>query len=484
MKHQIIGALTLLSGLSFAIIVVIRSFGGSKEAPKPSVTNTTSFRMQDIDLMSWLPHWTLPDWNPVVWTLVVIACIACLTTIVFAIYGAAKRDRFFMFAEENGFFTIMKGDLPHRFISGVRDMYVVQEGHRIGEVRKIPIDPLPATATAEQVALRKEDEKDYETSKRSLWSLLHWRDMVLMSLFNMQWIGIYPFFQLRTWPLAYNKFVKNSDSKAGSIDYHLTPKSDEARSIFYKSTVGMMFKELETAGKENQVIPVKIELLVTFEATNIYLMQFRTGSNSWLERATGAIEDKLRERVAQHRYFDLLKDGVVTTPETSAAPTELTVATCKKARQEIVEGVMNVINERDGCNPSITEILGVKVIEIRFLSVELDDKLEAQRQELTTAMMAETVKEAQGKGVIKEAAAKAEATRLQAVADNARLKAELEHYSNNPGAVPGLFARSVGTMGGTLVLGEDASKRLTLTAQASHSARPPAPSPNTTQATP
>lgn len=475
MKLKILGALTLLSGLSYTIlIIVVKCSGGPPSLPELQMPN----------ISGWLPHWTLPDLNPVVWTLVVIACIACLTTVVFAIYGAAKRDRFLMFAEENGFFTIMKGDLPHRFISGVRDTFVVQEGHRIGEVRKIPIDPLPATATTEQIALRKEDERDYKASKRSLWSPLHWRDMVLMSLFNMQWIGIYPFFQLRTWPLAYNKFVKSSDSKAGSIDYHLTPKSGEARSIFYKSTVGMMFKELETAGPENQVIPVKIELLVTFEAINIYLMQFRTGSNSWLERATGAIEDKLRERVAQHRYFDLLKDRVVATANTSAASTTLSVATCKKPRQEIVEGVMQVINERDGCNPSITEILGVKVIEIRFLSVELDDKLDTQRQALTTAMMAETVKEAEGKGLIKEATAKAEATRLQAMADNARLKTELEHYNNNPGAVPGLFARSVGSMGGTLVLGEDASRRLTLTAQASHRAQPSAPNQNTAQARP
>lgn len=457
MKLKVLGVLTFLLGLLYVV-----SVNKTRHSSPPKL----QFHTPNIDLSGWLPHWTLPDWSPVMWVFIGITAVAILVIAVFAVYGGAKRDMFLMFAEENAFFTVMKGDLPHRFISGVKDMFVVQGGSRIGEVRPIPTGPLPSTATTDDRKLRAQDEEDYAASNRSLFSPLRWRDWLLKALFNMEWIGIYPFFQLRKWEFAYNKLVRDPGATAGNIEYHLTPKKGTARSVFFMNTVGMSFSGLETVAPGDQVIPVKVEILVTVEATNIYKMQFRTGSNSWLERLTAAIEDAMRSRVASHSYFALLKDGSTdTAPET----------TCPNPKQEIIEGIMAVINGTDTCHSLLRNLLGIKVVEIRFLSVELDEKLGAQREALTVALMAETTEEALGKGVIKKARAAAEATRLQADADNNRLAVELGHYSNHPGAVPGLFARSVGSLAGTVVLGDDASKRMTVAVPATHgTTRPPA----------
>ena len=293
---------------------------------------------------------------------------------------------------------------------------------------------------------------------------------LLMPMFNAWWIGIYPFFQLRKYPLAYNKLVKDPGTASGGIDYHLTPKIGEAKSVFYISTLGISFTDLESAGPENQVIPTKLVLLVTFQARNIHKMQYRVGSNTWVDMATGAIKDVVRERVAMHTYFELLRNKYH----------DCTPATVGKTpRGEIIDGVKDIVNNGNAHNPSLTTSVGVEVTEIRVLDVDLGSEIGAQRETLTAAMMAGTIADANGKAAVITATHKAAADLAEGQAKNQVLRDRLQAYTQNPAATAGLFADSVASIG-TLALGDEAAKRLLVTVPAT----PPRPTPPPTPARP
>ncbi len=472
MKHKILGWLTLSLVVGYVAILLMHRFGAMPAIPQIRMPD-----FSDIDFGGMIPNWSAGTW-----TLAILAVILWLTAFVFLVYGAAKRDKFLMFPAENNLFTVMKSDLPCRFISGVSGVFIVQDGPRIGEVREIPQKALSGTATPKERAQWEQDWADYEAylKHRSLPARI--LESILVPLINARWLGFYPFYQLRKTPFRYNKFVKETGSEGKKdetgINYHLEPRDGISRSVFYMNTVGMSFTDLETAGANNQVVPVRIDLLVTFRARNIYKMQFRTGSNSWLDRATGAIEDQVRVRVAKHSYYDLLQDRRSTTPETPGG-------TCKTPRQDLIEGVIRVVNDGDctsesdgSLNPSIIDLLGVEVVEIRLLNVDLsDDKASAQRQRLGAAMIAEMVEEAEGKGAFMKAKYAAKSTLVTGGATNTVLRNRLENYANNPGATPGLFAESVAGLG-TLAIGGDAANRLFINTPASPSRRPrPTPTP-------
>lgn len=499
MKHQIIGALTLLSGLGLIIITVVRKFGVPNGTPKMDAPSTASFQLPDIDILSRLPE--LPNWSTGTFVLIGIGIIMWLLNTALLIYGAAKRKRFFLMGEENRFFTVMKGTLPYRYISGVKGKFVVQDGPNVGNVRDIP-DPKkdPSSMSPEERSKWQQDVKDYHIYLkgaevrgpfRLLARIKHGiENVVLIPLFNIWWIGIYPFFQLHTYPFRYNKYEKGSDksAKAGepaakAVDYRLESRDGTADSVFFINTVGVRFSDLETAGDANQVVPVVVELLVVFEAKNIHKMQFRSGSTSWLERATAAIEDQVRLQVAQHTYFDLLQDKKIEAA-TTTDPSATGGSKCKRCIEDLVEQVRDKVNNGHGpSNPSIIEELGVEVREIRFLNVDLSgEKASAERRRLDAALMAKMVAEEEGKGKIAAAEAEAKATLAKGKAENEVLKEKLRIHQEHAGAAPALFAQAVGTMTGTLALGDKAAERLII--QATHGGRPaPAPTPAPTATT-
>lgn len=215
---------------------------------------------------------------------------------------------------------------------------------------------------------------------------------------GMYWVGFWPVYTILRYPLRWNQYVKRDDETQSQ----LKPRDEMTDVVIFSYPYGFSVPDIETAGN----IPVKIEDLLEIEVVNPEKMLFRRAlpPGSWIQR----VEASNKEAVTlfgSDRDLDELREL-----KTSRAP-GATAAATPLARD--FENDMKYMNERttERENDGITDLYGVKVVDVRFLGFEPigeDPRRAAQAAEIARLKAQAAVEEAKGKSKSRLIEAKAE----------------------------------------------------------------------------
>ncbi|MES2216021.1 MAG: SPFH domain-containing protein [Patescibacteria group bacterium] len=325
--------------------------------------------------------------------------------------------------------AIKKGNKFHRFV-------MAYEGHHLND----PGAP------------------DYDENIDA-WEVLPGNPVEDRSVLGMYWVGIPPWYKVDWYQFRWTEWAQpqlNTTNVAIPRD-ELTPLI-KINDFPYYAKVENAKTNSTFAEDSGELIPVHMELVLTFRCTNPY--KARYSNEDWLASAISVCDGEARNYIGERTYEDLASER-----DKKDASGHLT-----KGEDSLSMCILDLNYRMPDGRPGLMDSIGIELVRVNVISVSLTPEAERQLGDATTkkyvARRQADAAEIEADGRARAAAKDAIATRTAADAEAYRIKTTSDAIkAGGPQAMVAKYydsiAASNGGPGKTIIYGmrpEDVSK--------------------------